>query len=231
MKLLKVQTGKLKGKSIETPPAVAGNTNFTPAVLKKSVFDIIGSLVLKGRLATEESAFIDFFAGSGQMGLEAVSRGFGRVVLYELAWERSDSLRKLFSKFGDNTTIYRKDVFRFYDKLDIPEKSKVYFLDPPYSFWDKKSEKIKTLLDSLLSDNTTVAVLIQSPVDPHWSDFQTRKFGKNFLTFKINGLTGEESDLSRFDSDGSVDDEDEEESSVEENSSNPSSNGPSEDSN
>lgn len=96
MKILKVQTGKFKGKSIETPPAIAGNTNFTPAILKKSVFDIIGSLVLKGRLIEEESAFVDFFAGSGQMGLEAVSRGFARVVLYELAWERSDNLRKLF---------------------------------------------------------------------------------------------------------------------------------------
>ncbi|EMP05053.1 hypothetical protein LEP1GSC124_1091 [Leptospira interrogans serovar Pyrogenes str. 200701872] len=70
MKILKVQTGKFKGKSIETPPAIAGNTNFTPAILKKSVFDIIGSLVLKGRLIEEESAFVDFFAGSGQMGLE-----------------------------------------------------------------------------------------------------------------------------------------------------------------
>ncbi|EMO78111.1 hypothetical protein LEP1GSC127_4790 [Leptospira kirschneri str. 200801925] len=34
MKILKVQTGKFKGKSIETPPAIAGNTNFTPAILK-----------------------------------------------------------------------------------------------------------------------------------------------------------------------------------------------------
>ncbi|EMJ93531.1 RsmD family RNA methyltransferase [Leptospira alstonii] len=187
MKILKVQTGKLKGKSIETPPAVAGNTNFTPAILKKSVFDIIGSLVLKGRLIPEESAFVDFFAGSGQMGLEAVSRGFAKVVLYELAWERSDSLRKLFTKIGDNCEIFRKDVFRFYDKLDLPEKSKVYFLDPPYSFWDKKNEKIKSVLDGLLSDESTVVVFVQSPIDPGWSDYQTRKFGKNFLTFRVNG--------------------------------------------
>ncbi|EMF99599.1 hypothetical protein LEP1GSC123_2854 [Leptospira borgpetersenii str. 200701203] len=142
MKALKVQAGKLKGKSIETPIAVAGNTNFTPAILKKSVFDIVGSLVLKGRLILEKSVFVDFFAGSGQMALEAMSRGFARVVLYELAWERSDNLRKLFAKFSDNYEVSRKDVFRFYNKLDIPEKSKIYFLDPPYSFWDKKKEKL-----------------------------------------------------------------------------------------
>ncbi|EMY78801.1 hypothetical protein LEP1GSC060_2121 [Leptospira weilii serovar Ranarum str. ICFT] len=187
MKVLKVQTGKLKGKSIETPPAVAGNTNFTPAVIKKSVFDIIGSLVLKGRLIPEESAFVDFFAGSGQMGLEAVSRGFVRVVLYELAWERSDGLRKLFAKLENKWEVYRKDVFRFYDKLDLPEKSKVFFLDPPYSFWDKKNEKIKSVLDGLLNDETTVVVFVQSPTDPGWPDYQTRKFGKNFLTFRVNG--------------------------------------------
>ncbi|EMO10339.1 hypothetical protein LEP1GSC137_2358 [Leptospira borgpetersenii str. Noumea 25] len=134
VKALKVQAGKLKGKSIETPIAVAGNTNFTPAILKKSVFDIVGSLVLKGRLILEKSVFVDFFAGSGQMALEAMSRGFARVVLYELAWERSDNLRKLFAKFSDNYEVSRKDVFRFYNKLDIPEKSKIYFLDPPYSF-------------------------------------------------------------------------------------------------
>lgn len=146
---------------------------------------MIGSLVLKGRLIQEESVFVDFFAGSGQMGLEAVSRGFARVVLYELAWERSDNLRKLFSKFGDNCQVYRKDVFRFYDKLDIPEISRIFFLDPPYSFWDKKAEKIRTISDFLLSEETTVAVFIQSPVNPGWPGFETRKFGKNFLTFRV----------------------------------------------
>lgn len=129
---------------------------------------------------------MDFFAGSGQMALEAVSRGFARVVLYELAWERSDNLRKLFAKLGDNYEISRKDVFRFYNKLDIPEKSKIYFLDPPYSFWDKKKEKIKSLLDFLLNDDATVAVFVQSPIDPDWPSFETRKFGKNFLTFRVN---------------------------------------------
>ncbi|WP_078130092.1 RsmD family RNA methyltransferase [Leptospira alexanderi] len=197
MKALKVQAGKLKGKSIETPIAVAGNTNFTPAILKKSVFDIVGSLVLKGRLILEESAFVDFFAGSGQMALEAMSRGFARVVLYELAWERSDSLRKLFAKFGDNYEINRKDVFRFYNKLDIPEKSKIYFLDPPYSFWDKKKEKIKSLLDFLLNDDATVTVFVQSPINPDWPGFETRKFGKNFLTFRVNGVWNAE-DVSRL---------------------------------
>ncbi|ASP42717.1 hypothetical protein AMR47_17995 [Leptospira interrogans] len=127
MKILNVQSGKFNGKSIETPPAIAGITNFTPAILKNSVLDIIGSLVLKGRLIEEESAFVDFLAGSGQMGLEAVSRGFARVVLYELAWERSDNLRKLFTKLGNNCQVNRKDVFRFYDKLDIPEMSRIFF--------------------------------------------------------------------------------------------------------
>ncbi|XDD49410.1 RsmD family RNA methyltransferase [Leptospira sp. WS92.C1] len=187
MSVLKVQTGKLKGKSILPPPAVAGHTNFTPAVIKKSLFDVLGSLILKGRLIPENSAFIDFFAGSGQMGLEAVSRGFGRAVLYELARERADTLRKFFEKIEGNHDIYRKDVFRFYDKLDIPEKSRVFFLDPPYSFWTKKNEKFKSLVDHLLKEETTVAVFVQSPVNPGWSDFETRKFGKNFLSFKMRG--------------------------------------------
>lgn len=201
MKLLRVQTGKLKGKSIETPPAIAGNMNFTPAVVKKSVFDVLGSLVLKGRLIPEDSAFIDFFAGSGQMALEALSRGFARIVLYELAWERSDSLRKLFDKIGGTREIFRKDVFRFYDKLDIPEKSRVYFLDPPYSFWDKKNEKLKNLVEALLKEESTVVVFVQSPVSPGWSDFVTRKFGKNFLTYKVRG--GDEIDF-ESESDGEV---------------------------
>ncbi|TGK31816.1 DNA methyltransferase [Leptospira gomenensis] len=185
MKSLKVQTGKLKGKSIETPPAVAGNTNFTPAIVKKSLFDVIGSLVLKGRLIPEESVFVDFFAGSGQIALEAVSRGFARVVLYELAWERSDTLRKLFDKIGGTHDVFRKDVFRFYDKLDVPEKSRVYFLDPPYSFWEKKNEKFRVLSEDLLSKEATTAVFVQSPVHPGWENYETRKFGKNFLSFRI----------------------------------------------
>ncbi|EMN73088.1 hypothetical protein LEP1GSC100_1007 [Leptospira interrogans serovar Bataviae str. UI 08561] len=37
----------------------------------------------------------------------------------------------------------------------------------------------------MLGEDTTVAVFVQSPVNPGWSGFETRRFGKNFLTFQI----------------------------------------------
>ena len=73
---LSIQSGIYKGRKVLVPSAIKGNSNFTSALLKKSVFSILDSLDLQGDISLSESLFIDLFAGSGQMGLEAVSRGF-----------------------------------------------------------------------------------------------------------------------------------------------------------
>ncbi|PKA16529.1 RsmD family RNA methyltransferase [Leptospira haakeii] len=183
---LRIQTGELKGRLIPSPVSPEGKSNFTPAIIKKSLFDIIESLQLQGRLNLEDSAFIDLFAGSGQMGIESLSRGFAKAVFLELAWDRFESLKGVLDKLGKPHLVLRKDAFRFYSGFDIPEKTKVYFMDPPYSFWEKKTEKLKNVVEEIAQNEPGVAaIIVQSPLPLNWEGFTPRSFGRNTLNVRV----------------------------------------------
>ncbi|TGK04883.1 DNA methyltransferase [Leptospira semungkisensis] len=183
---LRIQTGELKGRVIPSPVTPEGKSNFTPAIIKKSLFDILESLQLQGRLNIQDSAFIDLFAGSGQMGIESLSRGFARAVFLELAWDRFESLKGVLEKLGKPHLVMRKDALRFHSGLNIPETSKVYFMDPPYSFWEKKTPKLKTVVDEIIQNEPgTAVIIIQSPEPLQWEDFTSRSFGRNTLNVRI----------------------------------------------
>lgn len=173
-----VQSGAYKNKRFNFPASGKGHMNFTPSILKKAIFDMIESDALSGLYSIESLDFIDLFAGSGQVGIEAVSRGFRKVHFLEIDKIRFGNLKNLTSSLSlDSIHIHNKDGFRFYDQLEEGE-SGIVFLDPPYSFW--KGEKMNGLLEKIVEVEKMVRVFIQSPecIDPN----KSRRFGSNFLT-------------------------------------------------
>ncbi|MBI2873991.1 MAG: 16S rRNA (guanine(966)-N(2))-methyltransferase RsmD [Firmicutes bacterium] len=69
--MITVQAGAAKGKKLKTPSGLRP----TSALVRKALFDIIGPL--------EDLSFLDLFAGSGTVGIEALSRGAVRAVFIE----------------------------------------------------------------------------------------------------------------------------------------------------
>ena len=176
-----VQSGSLKNKRIPMVESLKGHKNFTPALIKKAVFAMIDSQVLSGNLHLENAVFIDLFSGSGQMGLEAVSRGFKSAHLFEIDRSRIHFLLKNVSPLSENLYIHNKDSFRFFDKI---EKEKddvfVYYVDPPYSFWDVPI-KINNLLININTVNSRSIIYLQSPMKPIQFTNKFSRFGSNYL--------------------------------------------------
>jgi len=119
---------------------------------RESLFNIIAPRI-------PGSSFLDLFAGSGAVGLEAISRGAGRVVMVEL--ERIDLIRRNSAKCGLTTSekfhVMRGDVF---DALGIikkrGEKFDHIFADPP---WKEKMEiKIVTASAGLLKSEGSLII-------------------------------------------------------------------------
>lgn len=176
---LLIQSGSLKGRKIPLPEAVKGNANFTPALLKKSVFSIIETEVLTGNLKKENLVFLDLFAGSGQMGIEATSRGFSKSILVELDKKRFRGLLDIVTNWNLPIELHHKDGFRMGEKLPLaPETTLIVYIDPPYSFWDE-SERIKHLSEEWVAKGAKV--FIQTPKELSWKDFQSRSIGNNYL--------------------------------------------------
>jgi len=71
---MRVISGTAKGRRLKAPP---GNTTRPITdMIKEALFNVLGQSIQK-------SEFLDLFAGSGSVGIEALSRGAGRVVFID----------------------------------------------------------------------------------------------------------------------------------------------------
>ena len=106
------------------------------------------------------SYFLDLFAGSGQIGLEAVSRGANYAVFAENAKKAAacieDNIR--FTKFGDRCRLINSDVITAIRTLEGKYTFDIIFMDPPY---DKMLEHdvLEVLKDSSILKPDTIIVV------------------------------------------------------------------------
>ncbi len=179
---LKVQGGLYKNKKIPMVDSLKGHSNFTPALLKKAVFAKIESHVLSGKLSLQNAIFLDLFAGSGQMGLEAVSRGFRMAHLFEIDKNRMHSLLKNLAPLAKNIVLHHKDSMRYYDRIEKQEEDVlVYYIDPPYSFWED-SLKLFQWVNTIKEKNPKGMIYIQSSKEMTEDIYKSKRFGNNYIS-------------------------------------------------
>ncbi len=102
--------------------------------------------------------FLDLFAGSGQMGLEAVSRGAARAVFVENNKKAADCIAKniTFTKFTKQCRLLVKDALSAIRQMEGQETFDLVFMDPPYGK-GLELEALRALSDSsLLRENCLV---------------------------------------------------------------------------
>ena len=161
--------GSCRGRLLRAP---AGNaTRPTSDRVREAIFDVLGSLV-----DLREMTVADLFAGSGAMGIEAISRGAASVVFVEEASAAVGAIRGNLVTLGieDQAQVLREDVVRF---LDRPHDFDLALCDPPYEF-----EGWESLLTRL---NATLAVLesrrpVEVPVS--WEVIRNKRYGGTLVT-------------------------------------------------
>lgn len=120
--MMRVISGKDKGKTIKMPKGIRPTSN----KVRKAVFDILGDI--KGL------TFLELFAGSGAVGLEALSYGAQGVVFVERDERCMDIIRdNLAGESRLNYNLYETDAFKAIKELsEKGHKFDLIFLDPPY---------------------------------------------------------------------------------------------------
>ena len=103
-------------------------TRPTAEKVKEAVFSAL-QFDLEGR------TFLDLFAGSGQMGLEALSRGARRAVFIDESREAMEIVKENAKKTGffDDSHFLVSDYRNYLRKAAGKEKFDVVFIDPPYA--------------------------------------------------------------------------------------------------
>jgi 16S rRNA (guanine966-N2)-methyltransferase len=122
---------------------------------------------------------LDLYAGSGALGLEALSRGAKRAEFVELNASSLDALRTNIAALGvaDRTRVHRGDALRFAERLG-PAAYDLAFADPPYA--DDAAER----LVALFRRTPFARILsVEHRADQRIDGDETRRYGDTALTF------------------------------------------------
>ena len=124
---MRIITGKAKGLSLKTPKGLL--TRPTSDRIKESLFSI-----LNGIINFDDKIVLDLFAGTGALGLEAISRGSAQAVFVDS--ETINVIRDNVNRahFNEQSEIIRGDVFKNIKKFaDSQRQFDLIFCDPPYN--------------------------------------------------------------------------------------------------
>ena len=124
--MMRIITGVAKGKRLETLEGEA--TRPTSERIKEAIFSSI-------QFEVENRRVLDLFAGSGQMGLEALSRGADRATFIDSSREAMEIVKKnaKITGFDDKCHYLVSDWRNYIRKASGREKYDLVFIDPPYA--------------------------------------------------------------------------------------------------
>ena len=131
--MIKILGGEFRSRILESPPD-AETTRPITARVKESVFNL-----LRGWF--DDAIVLDLFAGVGTIGLEAVSRGAGEVVMVEQDRRTAAILRFNVEELDcrERATVVEADALGPAALAQAPRDCDVVFIDPPYTLWREET--------------------------------------------------------------------------------------------
>ena len=175
---MRVITGSARGIRLKTPDGL--KTRPTSDRVKEAVFSMI-------QFQIEGGKFLDLFAGTGQMGIEALSRGAAFAVFVD-GWKDACQLVRenlKLTKLADKAKVVNSDYLSYLQTCK--EKFDIVFLDPPYAeiFLENALNKISEI--DILSDRGIIICErpAEKQLDLEISGLQRYKdsrYGKTWIT-------------------------------------------------
>ncbi|MFO0959884.1 MAG: 23S rRNA (adenine(2030)-N(6))-methyltransferase RlmJ [Isosphaeraceae bacterium] len=141
---MRIISGQRRGHKIEGPPE--RETRPTSDLARESIFNLVGDAAI-GMTA------IDLFAGTGALGLEALSRGADRAHFVEIRGEAVGLIYRNLAtlRYEDRARVHRADAYRWCRSFEPePGRPCLVFIDPPYAEYDNHPDRMTRLLESLM---------------------------------------------------------------------------------
>ena len=173
---MRIVAGSRKGHRIGAPKGVV--TRPTGDRVREAVFSLIGPI--------EGATVLDLFAGSGALGLEALSRGASRCVFVERDREACRVIQSNLDKLGlAGAIVVNRDVLAaLRDERTRGRRHDLVLLDPPYEEWESYSVRLAELMPEVLEEDGAVVVETSARVEPELPlDLVTsRRYGSARIT-------------------------------------------------
>ncbi len=174
---MRVIAGTWRGKKLGTPEG--DNTRPTSDRAKETLFNVLSSYFLKHEVRWADVTFADVFAGSGGIGIEALSRGAKEVVLIENDRKALECIRQNIAGLP-HITVLATDACR------SPKREKpvsVLFMDAPYGKGLWQAAFISLENAGWIDDRTLVIIETDARqkegLPKGWELLQERSAGRN----------------------------------------------------
>jgi 16S rRNA (guanine966-N2)-methyltransferase len=143
---VRVVAGELRGRRLSAPPGRA--TRPTADKVREALFSILGDM---GGLRV-----LDLFAGSGALGIEALSRGAAEAVFVDSSAAAVAAIRKNLEGLSLAARVHRRDALAFLAAAGDPGQFDVVFLDPPYDGAARLAAPLGERLPAKLTDHARI---------------------------------------------------------------------------
>jgi 16S rRNA (guanine966-N2)-methyltransferase len=178
---LRVIAGKAKGHKLKSVPG--DTTRPVTDRVKEALFNILGGDVI-------DSRWWDVFAGTGAIGIEALSRGANLVRFTDLNRAPIETIKSNVETCGftKQSEIHRADAFAYLSKAADSQFEYVYIAPPQYfEMWEKAIQLVDRNID-WLSEDGWVIVQIDPKEHKNFSlekleEIEQRKYGSTLLIF------------------------------------------------
>src|SRR5262245_52918451 len=178
---IRIVAGSHRGRKLTVD--VHAGLRPTPQMVREALFSILGDAV-PGR------AFFDVFAGTGVVGLEALSRGAARVEFVERDFRQAQEIDRHLAAFGlaGRAAVTRADVYRWASHWQPPAEPVTVFVSPPFADFERRPDEFLALVAELQDRTAPGSVLVlQSEKNalagplPRAAEWEERRYGRNVL--------------------------------------------------
>ena len=142
---MRIVAGNFKGRRLQAPRGAS--TRPTADRVREALFSILGTL--------DGERVLDLYAGSGALGIEALSRGAGEAVFVDSDQRAIDAIKRNLDAIGAQARVHRRDALA-YLRAASDGPFDLVFLDPPYSSASELAAPLSELLPAVLSKDPRI---------------------------------------------------------------------------
>ena len=165
---MRVIAGTWGGRRLQAPPGDAVRP--TSDRVREALFSILAGHVPGARV-------LDLFAGSGALGIEALSRGAASATFVDSAPTALEALRANLGTLGAEAEVRRQDARRFLGGASADAREyDLVFLDPPYRLASRLGGELSAILPAVLGIEHATGARLPAGGQP-------RRYGTTSITF------------------------------------------------
>jgi 16S rRNA (guanine966-N2)-methyltransferase len=176
---VRVVAGRWGGRRLQAPPGAA--TRPTSDRVREALFSILADRVHGARV-------LDLFAGSGALGIEALSRGAADATFVDSAPAAIRAIRSNLEALGAEGEVRRADARRFLGAASGDARQyDLVFLDPPYRLAGRLGGELTAALAAVLAPGASVVAESdhRTPLELELPLFDERRYGDTLI--RIHG--------------------------------------------